>query len=187
MKKTAVIIIFVIILVILFTAYSIFTKDENENNIINKKNLIGKMKIKSDFENNGNIPTKFTCDGENISPPLEISEIPAEAKTLAIISDDPDAPAGTWVHWVVWNIPVEGDIKTIAEGESPGTEGKTDFGSIGYGGPCPPSGTHRYFFKVYALDTELDLTKGATKAELEKAMEGHIIDKAELIGLYSRE
>lgn len=144
------------------------------------------MKITSSvFEQNQAIPSKYTCDADDVSPPLSISEVPEEAKSLALIVDDPDAPAKTWVHWVVWGINPQ--TKDIAEGTVPGTEGTTDFGRTGWGGPCPPSGTHRYFFKLYALDTELDLDTSATKADLEKAMEGHILDQAELIGLYQRQ
>ncbi|OGJ15467.1 hypothetical protein A3K73_04250 [Candidatus Pacearchaeota archaeon RBG_13_36_9] len=144
------------------------------------------MKIKTTFENNTKIPEKYTCDGEDTSPPLEISEIPKNAKTLAIVVDDPDAPAGTWLHWTIWNITVTKSALSISEGESPGTEGKNDFGNIEYGGPCPPSGTHRYFFKVYALDAGLNLEKGSLKKQLEKAMQGHILDRAEIVGLYSK-
>jgi Raf kinase inhibitor-like YbhB/YbcL family protein len=152
---------------------------------LNANNFQGKMKITSVFSNNTKIPEKYTCDGQDISPPLEISAIPNATKSLAIIADDPDAPSGTWVHWVVWNILANASIK-IAEGKSPGTEGTTSFGSLGYGGPCPPSGTHRYFFKVYALDTLLSLKEGANKKQLEAAMQEHLLDKAELIGLYSK-
>jgi hypothetical protein len=145
------------------------------------------MKLTSTaFENNGEIPSEFTCDSDNISPPLSISEVPENAKSLALIMDDPDAPAGTWVHWVVWNIPP--DTREIEKGTEPrGVQGKTDFGSTGYGGPCPPSGTHRYFFKLYALDTELSIPEGSTKQDLEKAMEGHIMEKAQLMGTYKRQ
>jgi Raf kinase inhibitor-like YbhB/YbcL family protein len=139
------------------------------------------------FQNNENIPPKFTCDGENASPPLEISEVPAEAKSLVLIVDDPDAPSGDFVHWTVWNISPE--IKLIAENSFPENtfEGTTDFGKPGYGGPCPPSGTHRYFFKLYALDTLLSLDSSAKSEDVEKAMEGHILDQATLIGLYQRQ
>lgn len=145
------------------------------------------MKISSPaFENNGEIPTKHTCDGENISPPLEIGEEPAEAQSLVLIMDDPDAPAGTWIHWTVWNI----DSKTtdISENSVPAgaTEGATSFGRPGYGGPCPPSGTHRYFFRLYALDKKLDLSPQADKSKLEEAMNDHVLAKGELLGLYSR-
>lgn len=138
------------------------------------------------FEHNGAIPYKYTCDGADISPPLKISGVPPSAASLAFIVDDPDAPAGTWVHWVVWNI--DPRVTLIGEGKVPqgGVEGLTDFGRNSYGGPCPPSGTHRYFFKVYALDTVLKLEKKTTKASLEKAMKGHIIAQHEMVGLYRR-
>jgi len=114
---------------------------------------------------------------------LIIEDIPPEAKSLALIVDDPDAPMGTWIHWVVFDIPV---VSKIEEDSIPGKQGINDFGKKNYGGPCPPSGTHRYYFKTYALDTELNLEEGISKKNLEKAMEGHIMDKAELIGLYKR-
>lgn len=148
--------------------------------------MIGmELKITSKvFENNSFIPRKYTCDGEDINPPLEIEGIPKDAKSLALIVDDPDAPMGTWIHWVVWNIPVKEKI----DGNSvPGTEGMNGFRKHSYGGPCPPSGTHRYFFKIYALDTKLDLDSNSRKVDLEKAMEGHVLAKGELAGLYSRE
>ncbi len=146
------------------------------------------MKLESPiFENNGNIPSKYTCDGGNVNPPLEIREVPENAKSLVLIVDDPDAPMGTWVHWTVWNISPK--TTEISENSVPegAVEGITDFGKPGYGGPCPPSGTHRYFFKLYALNTTLDLDSSAKAKDIEKAMEGHILDKAELIGLYSRQ
>lgn len=137
------------------------------------------------FEDGGIIPAKYTCDGDDISPPLTITHVPGMAKSLAMIVDDPDAPVGTFVHWVVWNIPV--DKNMISEGESLSEpQGKTDFGRSGYGGPCPPSGTHRYFFKLYALDTTLDLDSDSTKKDLETAMQGHIIEQTKLMGRYSR-
>ena len=146
------------------------------------------MKIESNFENNGKIADKYGCKGENINPKLIISEIPNTTKTIALIVDDPDAPSKTWVHWVVFNIPISGDSLEIREGEIPkGIEGINDFGNINYGGPCPPSGTHHYFFKIYALDSELNLIEGATKEQLEEEMKRHIIDRAELVGLYSRD
>lgn len=142
------------------------------------------MKLTSpDFENNKMIPRKFTCEGEDVNPTLIIEDIPAGTKSLALIVDDPDAPAGTWVHWVVYDIPV---ISRIDEGSVPGTQGMNDFRRKDYGGPCPPSGTHRYFFKLYALDQELALGGRVDKNALEKAMRGHIRAKAELIGLYKR-
>lgn len=145
------------------------------------------MKITSSaFEHNGQIPSKYTCDGENVSPPLSISEVPEKTKSLVLISDDPDAPAGTWVHWTLWNI--DPATKEIPENSIPSgaTQGVTSFGENAYGGPCPPSGTHRYFFKLYALDIELGLDSSAKVQDLEKEMQGHILDKVEMIGLYKR-
>ena len=145
------------------------------------------MKIASSaFENNAQIPSKYTCDAENINPPLEISEIPEGTVSLALLVDDPDAPAGDWVHWLVWNIPPS--TESIAEGSAPqGVEGTTDFGKTEWGGPCPPSGTHRYFFKLYALDTELDLPETAKKVDLLNAMDGHVLEQVEIVGLYQRQ
>lgn len=145
------------------------------------------MKLESTaFKHNERIPPKYTCDGANVNPSLKISDVPKNAKSLALIMDDPDAPMGTWVHWTVWNI----DPKTslIAENSVPSksTEGITSFKSVGYGGPCPPSGTHRYFFKLYALDTTISLQSSADKKKLEDAMRNHILAEAQLIGLYSR-
>lgn len=130
------------------------------------------------------IPSKYTCDGANINPPLDIQGIPENAKCLALIVDDPDAPAGTWVHWVVWNISV---TEFIEENTAPGKEGLNDFRKHQYGGPCPPSGTHRYFFKVYALDALLELPEETKKDGLEKAMSGHVLATGELMGLYKRQ
>ena len=138
------------------------------------------------FKPGGPIPSKYTCDGPNVNPPLAFEGVPANAQSLALIMDDPDAPGGTWVHWVAWSI--QPDTKAIRENSVPpeATQGVNDFRNTGYGGPCPPSGTHRYFFKLYALNTSLDLGPDTTKAGLEAAMEGHILDKAEMIGLYRR-
>lgn len=131
------------------------------------------------------IPRKYTCDGDDISPPLQISDVPENTKALALIMDDPDAPVGGWDHWIVFNIPAS--ISQINEGEEPqGTTGKNSWGRTGYGGPCPPSGTHRYFFKLYALDTMLDLEQGASKKKILKAMEGHILAQGKLMGKYKR-
>ena len=144
-----------------------------------------KMELTSkEFRHNQSIPAKFTCQGDDINPALIIGGIPKEAESLALIVDDPDAPMGTWVHWVVYDIPV---ISQIEEDSIPGTQGINDFGRKDYGGPCPPSGTHRYFFKIYALGKKLNLREGVSKKELEKAMQGHILDKAELIGLYKKQ
>ena len=135
------------------------------------------------FENNRLIPVKYTCDGDDVNPPLNIEGLPEETKSLVLIVDDPDAPMGTWDHWIVWNIP---PIRKIEENSIPGTEGINDFHKHSYGGPCPPSGTHRYFFKVYALNTELDSDPNSRKKDIERAMEGHVLAKGELVGLYSR-
>ena len=138
------------------------------------------------FGNNGKIPGVYTCDGENISPPLTFSGVPKSAQSLVLIMDDPDAPSGVWVHWLLWNIRAE--TQTIEEGETPkeAVAGTTSFGVAQYGGPCPPNGEHRYFFKLYALDAELELPKETTKEGLEEAMTGHVLDKSELVGYYSR-
>jgi len=135
------------------------------------------------FKHNGSIPSDYTCEGKNINPALEIKNIPTAAKSLAVIMDDPDAPNGTFVHWVTWNLPVK---EIIPENSSPGTEGNNGRGNKGYMGPCPPSGTHHYHFKVYALDTSLDLKAGATKAELESAMKSHILAQGETVGVYKK-
>jgi len=136
------------------------------------------------FEPGKLIPKKYTCDGQEINPPLTIEGIPKEAKTLVLIVDDPDAPSGTFDHWIVWNIPTS--ASKIGENTVPGIEGMNGARQIGYFGPCPPSGTHRYFFKIYALDTELTLKVGSRKNNVEEAMQGHILGKGELMGLYSR-
>ncbi len=139
----------------------------------------------SAFENEGSIPSEFTCDGVNISPPLSITSVPKNVKTLSIIMDDPDAPMGTFTHWIVWNIPSHKVQFTRGE-KLDFVQGRTSFGTMEYGGPCPPSGTHRYFFKIYALDTYLDLKQGSTVKELQSAISGHIIAEAALMGKYSR-
>jgi Raf kinase inhibitor-like YbhB/YbcL family protein len=138
------------------------------------------------FQNNGHITSKYTCDGEDIDPPLMIENCPQGAKSIAIIVDDPDAPVGIWVHWVIWNIAP--NVKEIKENTVPqgAVEGMNDFGKHSYGGPCPPSGTHRYFFKVYALDTMFSISPNSNKADLEKAMKGHILAQGQIIGLYKR-
>ncbi|MBI3035803.1 YbhB/YbcL family Raf kinase inhibitor-like protein [Candidatus Woesearchaeota archaeon] len=144
------------------------------------------MKLTSTaFTHNGAIPSEYTCDGYDLSPPLSIGDVPANAKSLALIMDDPDAPVGTWDHWVVFNIPTT--TKEISKGTEPkGVAGRNSWGRTGYGGPCPPSGTHRYFFKLYALDTTLNLPEGSAKKELEKAMQGHIVAQAHFMGTYKR-
>ena len=145
------------------------------------------------FTNGGEIPRKYTCGGENVSPALSWAETPLQARSLALICDDPDAPGGTWTHWIVWNIPaqtsslpeaVPASQETIAGGAR---QGKNDFGRIGYGGPCPPPGKpHRYFFRLYALGTMLDVKPGASRSEMESAMKPHVLARAEWMGLFKR-
>jgi Raf kinase inhibitor-like YbhB/YbcL family protein len=175
-------------------------KDENKtttadtkqkSNEIKQDTTMGLKITSSAFEAGGMIPAKYTCDAENMSPPLSWGGAPEKTKSFALICDDPDAPAGTWVHWVVYNIPesskellenIQND-KKLTDGTLQGTN---DFGKTGYGGPCPPSGTHRYFFKLYALDAMLTIQGNATKSALLEAMKGHILAQGELIGKYSR-
>jgi len=145
------------------------------------------LKISSPaFEHMGMIPPKYTCDGEDVNPPLQIENLPGGTKSLALIMDDPDAPMGTWDHWIVWNIS-PASLK-IGENSLPlkAFQGKNSWGKIDYGGPCPPSGTHRYFFKFFALDSLLEISRGAGKKDLEETMGGHILSKGELVGLYRR-
>lgn len=146
-----------------------------------------KLNISSaNFENEALIPSKYTCDGEDINPELKISGIPKEAQSLVLIMDDPDAPSGTWDHWIKFNMPVT--AKEIKEGSFlEGISGKGTGGSLEYTGPCPPEGEHHYRFKIYALDKELTLAEGSSKKEIEEAMEGHILDEALLIGKYQRQ
>ena len=179
--------IFLIIITIFIAGCNVETKKEElAEKPMKISGGVVKMKLTSmAFENNKEMPSEYTCDGPNIAPELNIKDIPENAKSLALIMDDPDAPAGTWAHWVVWNIPP--DTMTIKKGKEPkGTQGTTSFGRRGYGGPCPPFGTHRYFFKLYALDKMLGLKEGSNKEDLEDAMDGHIIEKAELMGTYKR-
>lgn len=154
----------------------------------------GQMEIKVSsqaFQEGGMIPRKYTCDGDDVSPPLAWTGIPDGAKTIALIGDDPDAPMGTWVHWVLFNLPAS--VKELAEAVPPDKElpsgakqGRNDFRRIGYGGPCPPGGTHRYYFKLYALDSALNLPPGASKADVVKAMQGHVLAEGQLMGKYKR-
>ena len=138
------------------------------------------------------IPKKFTCDGADVSPPLSWTQAPIGAQSFALIMDDPDAPVGTWVHWVIYNLPA--DTRELPEGvekqeqlASGAIQGRNDFRRIGYGGPCPPAGKpHRYYFKLYALDTKITLKSGATKPEVERAINLHILGKTELMGRYGR-
>lgn len=162
----------------------------------NRKNVDAKIKqdvevidmklTSQDFKHNGMMPSELTCDGDDTSPELNIEDVPKNAESLVLINDDPDAPAGVWDHWIVFNIPPT--TAKINKGKEPeGIGGKNGWGKTGYGGPCPPSGTHRYFFKLYALDIELDLQEGASKSNIERAMKGHILAQAELMGNYKRQ
>ncbi|MBI4231865.1 YbhB/YbcL family Raf kinase inhibitor-like protein [Candidatus Peregrinibacteria bacterium] len=170
MKKTSTI----------FLSLLLLTACSGQSNSVNMKIL------SADFENEGTIPAKYTCDGDDVSPPLTLAEVPEDAESLVIISDDPDAPAGTWVHWLMWNINPATTEFPANSVPTDAVEGTNSFKNIGYGGPCPPSGVHRYYFRVYALDTVLDLPEGSTREALDQAMEGHIIDRGELMAKYSR-
>lgn len=152
----------------------------------NNNEVVGKLVLASpSFVENGLIPRRYTCDGDNTNPPILISSVPTHAKSLVLIMDDPDVPSGLWIHWIKFNIPA--GIKAIDEGvEPPGVSGKGTSGHTSYDGPCPPSGTHRYVFKIYALDIMLNLLPGVSKEELESGMAGHILASGELTGLYSR-
>ncbi len=178
-------ILILLLIVVLLVSGCTSTTENKETTNLNGDN----RKLTSpEFENSGNIPSLYTCDEANVSPPLKIEGVPAKAKTLVLIMDDPDAmkPAGkVWDHWVAFNIPVE--TKEIAEGRNPeGVMGINSRGNLTYGGPCPPDGEHRYYFRLYALDTKLKLKEGATKTEVLKAIEGHVIEQAELMGKYKR-
>jgi Raf kinase inhibitor-like YbhB/YbcL family protein len=150
------------------------------------------FQIQSDvFEAGGPIPGKFSCDGQDVSPPLSWSGLPPGTQTLALVMEDPDAPAGIWVHWVLYNIP--SDLSGLPEGVPADAElsdgslsGVNSWGRNGYGGPCPPAGTHRYFFRLYALESHIGLESGATKEQLLNAMQGHVLGQAEVMGTYGR-
>ena len=153
---------------------------------------MGKIEVRSPaFGEGEKIPSDFTCDGAGMSPPIEWSGVPVNTQSLVVIADDPDAPAGDWVHWLVYDLPpsLTQLPAGIPEGEKlsgGGLQGRTDFGTLGYGGPCPPRGTHRYFFRIYALDAMLHLKSGATKKEILKAMRGHVLAEGQLTGKYGR-
>lgn len=172
-------------LTVIYFLPSGFKKNEN----VYTSKIYNNMELKSSsFENNSIIPSKYTCDGENINPELSIKNTPPNTKELVLIVDDPDAPGGTWTHWIVWRI--SPDINIVNEKDLPknAIEGITSFGTVGYGGPCPPKGDgkHRYFFTLYALSENIDLFKGATLSDLKKEMNGNVIDSATLVGLYER-
>ncbi len=143
------------------------------------------------FQHEGKIPSQYTCDGKDVSPPLTWEKGPVGTQSYVLISDDPDAPIGTWVHWVLYNIPPEiselpENVPAVEILDNGAIHGVTDFGRIGYGGPCPPSGTHRYFFKIYALDTVLSLSSRSSKRDVEGAMQGHILAEGKFMGNYKR-
>jgi Raf kinase inhibitor-like YbhB/YbcL family protein len=175
---------------LLFSPFLCFPQGGEED----KQPLTGGIDMQitsSAFRDGEAIPRTYTCDGEDVSPPLSWSGAPEGTKSFALIADDPDAPVGTWVHWVVYNLPA--GLTSLPEGvevaerpQAGGIHGITDFRRLGYGGPCPPGGTHRYFFKLYALDTVMDLPAGSTKKKLLQVMEGHILAEAQLMGTYSR-
>ena len=135
------------------------------------------------FSHGGHIPPLYTCEGKDINPPIEISGIPGDAKSLALIMEDPDAPNGTFYHWLMWNIPPQ---NVINENNTPGICGRNNFNKNNYGGPCPPDGEHRYFFRIFALDTELELPEGSSHSELVNAMEGHILASGDIMGYYKK-
>lgn len=177
---------FLILVVLILIVAGILVLWNNSKNVpLPPQNM---LTLTSDaFKNNELIPFRFTCDGENVNPPLGIQNVPPETKSLALVVDDPDAPSGNWVHWIVWNI--DPNLSEIKENSVPqgSVEGTTSFDKPGYGGPCPPSGTHHYQFKLYALETKLEIGKENEKAQLESAMKGHIIEETKLVGLYKRE
>lgn len=152
------------------------------NPLVNTQEVMMKLTSPA-FTHQAIIPQKYTCQGKDINPHLTLSNIPQGTISLALIIDDPDAPMGTWNHWLLWNLK---PIEEIKEDSAPGTQGKNSWGRNDYGGPCPPRGRHRYLFKLYALDSELKLPAGSTKVELEKAMDGHILEQAELLGVYQK-
>ncbi|MFA5925849.1 MAG: YbhB/YbcL family Raf kinase inhibitor-like protein [Parcubacteria group bacterium] len=189
LKTGGIIIVLLTVLLVAAAAWNISgnrKKYDPKNIVINKSDA---MKISSPaFENNGNIPEKYTCDGHSVNPPLEITDVPEGTESLAFIMHDPDAIiSGGFVHWVLYNF--SPDTKEIPENGKPtdATEGNSSSHETGYVGPCPPFGTHHYHFKVFALDTKLDLDSGETRDDLLKAMEGHIIDNAELVALYEKQ
>jgi len=192
MHKTKVLFLIILVISLLLVAGIVYLQRSYKKEAqpsISKEELTkpSSMKISSPaFENNQFIPVKYTCDGEDINPPLQIENVPKEAKSLVLIVDDPDAPIGIWSHWVVFNI--DPSVQFIEEDSSPegAVEGLNDFKKHSYGGPCPPSGTHHYYFRLYALDTTLDLSSEATREDVLEAIKGHILASAELIGLYQR-
>lgn len=196
MKRTAFWILFILLTIVILITFKKSSLGHNQPAAtlqptkfvtIPKTVIQSSMHITSTvFFNQKPIPSVYTCKGKNYNPPLQFTDVPDQAKSLVLIMDDPDAPMGTWVHWTIFNM--EPATLGIEEQHKPtsGTEAMTSFGKPGYGGPCPPSGTHHYFFKLYALDTRLELTPQADKQAIESAMQGHVIAQAELVGLFSK-
>jgi len=180
---------FTFLIIMLIIICSCVSKNQTES--LEGENAMSIQITSSAFTEGGMIPEKYTCKGEDVSPPLKWSQVPPDAKSIALISDDPDAPGGTWIHWVLYNLPV--NITELSEAIPPkeilsngARHGKNSWGRIGYGGPCPPSGTHRYYFKIYALDIVLNLSVGSTKAQLLKAIEGHILSEGQVMGKFKK-
>lgn len=185
--KLATVVVVLLVVAIFLYNYTGTGKGEKVKEGIGTEVEKTKMKISSPaFQNSQIIPDKYTCKGQDVNPPLVFEEVPLGAKGLVLIMDDPDAPMGIWVHWVLFNMDYE--TPSIEENSVPRSAvlGINDFGRTDYGGPCPHSGTHRYYFKLYALDTELNLSEGATKAEIEAIMKNRIMEQAELVGLFSK-
>lgn len=185
--KSIVIVAFIVLCIAIAAIVVLLSKQRAITSKKKQMNNVQPITIQSPaFAANQEIPAKYTCDGANVNPPLTFTNIPENAKSLVLIVDDPDAPAKTWVHWIIYNIPPQ--TTSVDENSVPQNAklGTTDFGKSGYGGPCPPSGTHRYFFKVYALDAMFEDLKNPAKDVLEQKMQGHIVGQGELVGLYKR-
>lgn len=186
MKKVGLIGV-VLALAVAFLGYRALVKPKPEQQVSPTTPALTMLSITSQaFAEGGAIPQRYTCDGVDVNPPLTITNVPPQAKSLVLIVDDPDAPVGTWNHWLVWSL--DPQTTEVRENSVPASAvlGTNDFGKLDWGGPCPPSGTHRYVFRLFALDTSLTLPAGVKRAELEQAMAGHILDTGELMGRYSR-
>jgi Raf kinase inhibitor-like YbhB/YbcL family protein len=191
MKKILIVIVIIIIAALAVFAYRYFGSRtityKNSQSDQTSVTTTPMQIISPAFADGQSIPAKYTCDGSGVNPPLKFSDVPSQAKSLALVVDDPDAPGGDWIHWLVWDI--NPSTLEIAEGKVPveATEGATSFGQTGYGGPCPPAGSpHHYHFKLYALDAKLNLPTRTTKSDLEAAINGHILAQAELVGAYQK-
>jgi len=196
MSKTTIVCLLTIIVIVSASCRSDLSRSSNGSPNLNQTSTPGRkspqIKVTSSaFQSGGMIPKEHTCDGANISPQLAWDTVPENTKSFALIVDDPDAPSRTWVHWIVFNIPP--NTRALTENVPVGAtlaggakQGTNDFPKAGYGGPCPPNGSHRYYFKLYALDTELGLDSSATKDQVLKAMEGHVLAEGELMGKYQR-